>query len=264
MEIYVPSSTSFPSISSSGTFCHLNCEHCKRHYLSNMVDASHNGIYYACRKAYENGASGALISGGSDSKGRVLIDYADLKKVAQIKNFSVNVHTGLTHDVPDVLHHVKCVSIDIPPSDAVVKNIYHLNKTQEDYFDMVELYEMSRIRYVPHMCIGIEGGKIKGEIDTLERLAAINNNMVVLLSLKRTPGIPFTFNKIMTKPYEKVIKEAREMFKYLCLGCMRDKSKDKEMLWHYFDKIAWPSSIIKAELARNESTITTYKTCCAV
>jgi hypothetical protein len=142
--------------------------------------------------------------------------------------------------------------MDVPPSDYTVRTVYGLKHAGRDSY-------VSALQTLVDE--GVKGEH--GELETLELLEPIVDH-VVLLSLKRTPGQPHTEKTPGADICEKIIKEARERFKCLGLGCMRDRAPAKERLWHYFDTIAWPSSIIKDELARSERTCTTYEICCAV
>jgi uncharacterized radical SAM superfamily protein len=154
--------------------------------------------------------------------------------------------------------------MDVPPSDYTVRTVYGLKHAGRDsYVSALQTLVDEGVRVVPHICMGIDGKGEHGELETLELLEPIVDH-VVLLSLKRTPGQPHTEKTPGADICEKIIKEARERFKCLGLGCMRDRAPAKERLWHYFDTIAWPSSIIKDELARSERTCTTYEICCAV
>lgn len=264
VSLFYPSPTTFPSISVTGSWCGLMCDHCRARFLHTMVDGSTRGIFHVCREAYEGGARGALITGGSTVRGTVPIDYDELERATSFVPFAINVHAGLVEEVPSILRSVAAVSLDIPPSTRVVRDVYHLDRTQDDYFSVVGLLADAGVRYVPHICVGAEWGRVRGESETLERLASYGCDEIVLLSLRVPPGRKGPFKRVSTHEFEETIKKAREMFKCIGLGCMRDRTSEKERLWHYFDKIAWPSKIVKDELARSERTFHTYETCCAV
>ena len=218
----------------------------------------------ACETARMRGAKGALISGGCDSTGAVPLPYEDIRRAGGLGGFSLNVHTGLVTDVHEALLHVSCVSLDIPPSDYTVRTVYGISDgSRKAYIDALGALIDAGVRVVPHLCMGIDGKGEHGEVETLGILESFVDH-IVLLSMKRTPGQEHTKKVPSSGNCEKIIKEAREKFKCLGLGCMRDRAPAKERLWQYFDTIAWPSSIIKDELARSERTCTTYDICCAV
>lgn len=264
ISLFFPTPATFPSISVTGSWCGLMCDHCGARFLHTMADGTRGGIYRSCRNAYENGAHGALVTGGSTMNGAVPIDYDELERACTLTPFHINVHAGLSEEVPPTLRSVSAVSIDIPPSTRVVHEVYHLDRTQDDYFSMVEALEEAQVHYVPHICIGAEWGTVRGEGQTLERLASYGCEEVILLSLRIPPGGGDMFKHVTAHEFEDTIKKAREMFKCIGLGCMRDRTPEKERMWHYFDKIAWPSKIVKDELAQSERTFHTYETCCAV
>ncbi len=229
-----------------------------------MADSSRGSIGDACETARLHGAKGALISGGCDRTGAVPLPYEEVRRAGLIKGFPLNVHTGLISRVDEALLQVECVSLEIPPSDYTVRTVYGIRDgSRNAYIDALGLLIDAGVRTVPHLCMGIDGKGEHGEVETLGILESYVDH-VVLLSMKRTPGQEHTNRLPTTQNCEIIIKEARERFKCLGLGCMRDRAPAKERLWHYFDTIAWPSSIIKDELARSERTCTTYDICCAV
>ncbi len=241
------------------------CGHCKGFYLGNMLDASGGRMFQICQEAKSSGALGALLSGGSDQYGRVPFDNRDLERCLDMARFKVNLHIGLIDRLPATYLSAKLISVDIPSSDRVVSDVYGIKgKGRNDYFHMLDLLEDEGIRYVPHMCVGLENGVVGGEFRTLEMLESYSFEQLVILSMKRTPRADMTKKQINIGDYEKVLKMARDKFKYLCLGCMRDKDQGKEKLWHYFDKIAWPSKIIKDELKENGIAFKKCDTCCSV
>lgn len=230
-----------------------------------MVDASKTGAYEQCRIARHKGANGALISGGSDLDGSIPYDKEDLERCLGMDGFVTNVHVGLISELKYNYRDAGSISVDIPPSDRVVREIYNLkDRSLSDYIGMLELFEEDGISYTPHICVGIEEGKVDGEFEVLEILQSYSCEQLVILSLKRTPFASMTKNRLNVTDYEKVLKSARDKFKYLNLGCMRDRDNGKESLWHYFDKIAWPSTIIKGELAKMGIDTREFDTCCSV
>jgi len=265
LKLFFPSKNTFPSISTTGSRCELMCKHCLGFYLKDMVDASNEGLYQCCMKAKENGAKGALLSGGSNSDGMVPYDLEDLQRCLSIKDFITNLHLGLVDEIKRQYKGANKVSVDLPPSDNVIRNIYNLKEnTMEDYFSMLELLEEEKINYAPHLCVGLDRGRISGEEKVLERLESFSSEQLVILTLKRTPNASATKNRLEISEYEKILKKARDRFKYLSLGCMRDREREKEKLWLYFDKIAWPSKIIKDEMQKNGIVCQIYDTCCSV
>ena len=70
MKFYYPG-RKFPSFSTTGNFCNLNCPHCRGKYLQGMEETKTAEILY--EKAIElesRGGNGFLLSGGCDKIGR--------------------------------------------------------------------------------------------------------------------------------------------------------------------------------------------------
>lgn len=70
----------FPSISVTGNRCSLNCKHCAGRYLKQMKAAQRpEALKKLLKNLNEHGATGCLISGGSDKNGSIpLSEFYDV------------------------------------------------------------------------------------------------------------------------------------------------------------------------------------------
>ena len=161
----------FPAISITGDECALNCKHCGQHYLKQMQSANTpEQLKTLCIELAQNGANGILISGGCDANGSVpLENFMDI--IAAIKretNLIVNVHTGLIADIQTAQRLANTgadvASVDIVGDTETIQEIYGLDKTPNDYrLTLSFLFEGSIPNIVPHICIGLNHGELKGE-----------------------------------------------------------------------------------------------------
>jgi uncharacterized radical SAM superfamily protein len=225
----------------------------------------------------KNGAKGVLISGGYNEEGWVPLDgFIDaIERVKRETGLFLNVHTGL---VPPLLAKelgrvgVDMASVDLIGSDETIELVLGIKKTTRDYERTLK--ELSQVvpRVVPHICIGLHEGKIKGEAKALEIAAKIRPAALVFLVLTPTAGT--RFEKISPpSPSEvgRVIVNARLKFPKatLALGCMRprgDKKTEFELqaLRSGVDRIEIPSEQTIEAARKFGRDVRRLEACCAV
>ncbi len=226
----------FPAISLSGGECELNCAHCSGQYINNMVPAiSPNKLIVYCEALESRGALGALISGGCDINGQVILEpyLHALKQIKQNTNLVLNIHTGLvTQEQSRQLAKtgIDFVSLEIIGSSETIKKVYGLNNIPEDYRrSLIALRSANVPEIVPHICIGLDFGKIKGEFNAIDMLVGMDIGTLVFIVLIPTKGTKMEQCKPPSiEEVTEIIKYARanSAMKNIYLGCMRPKSKE--------------------------------------
>jgi uncharacterized radical SAM superfamily protein len=214
-------------ISVTGKYCALNCAHCGGHYLASMktVEEAHR---------YLDSATSLLISGGCDHNGKVPI----LAKLGGIKALApgrrLNWHVGLISEdeALAIAPFVHVISFDFVGDDRVIERVYKLKKTVRDY---VETYRMLRkhFRVIPHITIGLDGGRIGHERKALEILAEEGAEGLIFIVFIPTPGTEYALRP--PPPVEEVasiLAEARLLFPRtpIALGCMRPRGDYRRKL----------------------------------
>ncbi len=208
------------TISVTGGHCDMNCAHCGGHYLKNMQEIDQ----------VNNNVSSCLISGGCNSEGKVPI-LDQKKKIKQLASTSrLNAHVGLVNEeeARQIGQLAEVVSFDFIASNEVIEQVYGLKDiTKEDYLTSYQLLNKN-VKVVPHICIGLNGGKESGEMTALEMLAEENPDALAFIIFSPTRGtffehrLPPSIERVMD-----ILAFARVKFPKtpIHLGCMRPGGK---------------------------------------
>jgi len=277
LRTYYPSRM-FPSISVTGESCKLRCAHCNGHYLQHMIPAlTPDQLYQVCLDLHREGAVGCLISGGSTIDGHVPLEpYVDvIKRVKENTDLVLNVHTGLLgSDLAMRLSEAKIdvASVDVIGDNETITGVYGLNKTVEDYERSLYNHLRAGIKHiVPHICVGLNFGRISGEIKALKMIEKINPEILVFITIIPTPG---TLMEGVTPPSAemvvKIIAIARLMLRTtsISLGCMRPGGIKRRKLdclaLNAVDRMGMPTPGALKEAEELGLKIEKYASCCAL
>jgi len=213
----------FPPISISGGKCALKCRHCSSVYLRNMIPApTPESLIKACRKINENNGVGFLLSGGYDEKGRLLNLKRMLPAIKKIKKETkliINIHPGFVDKKTACNLDVDFASLEIP-SNFVIKNVFRLNKTTNDYVETYYNLKNAGIDVIPHVCV--YSGDEHKLLENIESPSAIV--VIVFTPTKNTPMQNESAPE--TKKIGNVIRKLKKMFPSIeiSLGCMRPRN----------------------------------------
>jgi len=188
-----------------------------------------------CQEAKARGAEGVLISGGSDSKGHVPLDRFGeaIKTVKDELDLKVVIHTGLVSaETARLLQEasIDAAMLDIIGDEQVAESVYHIDDGPSRMNASLGLLRDSGIPTVPHVLVGINYGKIGGELEALQMIADNDPAAVVMIALnpvRRTPmesvspPTPETIGRIMT-----IARHGMEKTPVL-LGCARPMGQHK-------------------------------------
>lgn len=187
----------FVSISVTGSACALNCEHCQTKVLDSMLSLPETGgsLYDFCARLRDRGARGVLISGGSDTTGKVrLIQHIpDMIRAREELGLVLRVHTGLTDEATcAALSEVDVdgVMVDIIGDRETIRDVYHLDASPDDYEMMLENFARYRLPAIPHIILGHYFGQMKGEWQALEIVKRRPPKILVLVILMPLTGTP--------------------------------------------------------------------------
>jgi len=168
------------AVSLTGSRCALHCAHCAGHYLSNMTPIE---------TADATGMTSCLISGGCDQRGRVPVT-AHIAQVAALRPGCIlNWHVGMIDEdeMRAIAPHVDVISFDLIGDNETIHEVYGLDYTVDDY---MHTYTMLRryTRVIPHLILGLRGGRFSGEYQALYMLKTVGLDAFVVLVLIPTPG----------------------------------------------------------------------------
>jgi len=231
-DYYCSSPTVFPSISITGSSCSLKCKHCGGIVLNTMYPAyTSEKLLELCMDLKSKGAVGCLISGGCLPDGSLpLEEFVDaLAEIKRELGWTLMVHTGIvSKSVAKQLKEagIDAALIDVIGSDETIREIYNLDVSVADYENSLQALHGVGIPIVPHVLVGLDYGKLKGELHALKMIANYEPSAVVVIAFMPIRG---TIMENVAPPVPSVIAKvlvaARLMMPStpLTLGCMRPK-----------------------------------------
>ena len=203
------------SISVTGKECEQNCAHCKGHYLQHMLPIS---------AIKDQNATSFLISGGcTDGVVPIAQHVAELKTLKEGKRY--NLHVGLIEgdEVTEIAQIADCVSFDFVGDDETIRAVFGIERKVSDY---VHCYKELRqkVKVMPHICIGLHGGEIRGEYQAVKLLQELGMDGLTFIIFTPTRGTPYA--DCLPPKIEEVVK-LLQWTRQACpsipihLGCMR-------------------------------------------
>ena len=213
------------AVSLTGTDCELDCAHCGGHYLKSMVPVW---------RANPQGAESCLVSGGCDTKGRVPVT-SHLDEVSRLRAGRImNWHVGLIGqaEAEVIAPYVDVISFDFVGDDETIREVYGLEAGVGDYVAAYELLR-SYATVVPHITVGLKGGRIAGEYEALDILEELGLEALTFIVFIPTPGTQYSDREPpRAEEVVDLLVEARLRFPGvpIQLGCMRPRGKYRDRL----------------------------------
>jgi len=283
LKVYVPGKK-FPAISVTGAACDLGCKHCNKQYLRGMVPAeTPEKLESALRSVEASGGTGALISGGSTRDGIVEMHafHAVLGQIKDGSSLALNVHTGLIDEATAVELHatgIDTISLDLVGDDATIQEIYGLHKAVDDYKRVLAGLMnagFTNDQVIPHICIGLHGGEIKGEYNVLDYINALDPRLIVFIVIipPKTPASPdsIDFKQVQSAEIARLVLTARLLYPRaeISLGCMRPGGRirndyDIAAFKAGITRIALPTQQLLKFARERGYEIELIESCCAI
>ncbi len=268
----------FPAYTVTGGECALECRHCDHRWLEGMADAKKpEELWKKAQGLAANNGIGFLLSGGCDASGSVPLEsyLPTIQRILCKTDLIVNVHTGIvTENVAKQLGEigVKVVSADVVGSNETVRNVMGIDRKASDFSDGIKLLLDAGIEHiVPHICVGLDHGKIVGELEALAAIKEIfEPKALVLISLIPTRRTAMEHvDPPSPRDLGKVVAEARRLFPetFLLLGCMRNRTTpglEEEAVNAGIDGIVNPSAACLDWVRDQGREVVKRDGCCAL
>ncbi|MHA1300999.1 MAG: radical SAM protein [Candidatus Helarchaeota archaeon] len=227
----------FIPISITGKKCQLQCDHCKAKILDSMYPAETPEQLYKIVRDFvkDKGCEGILISGGAKIDGSVpFLPFIDvIKRIKDELGITIIIHTGIiTKELAKALSDVNidAVMLDIIGHNETIQQVYHLKKSVDDYENSLKNLVNYKIPFVPHILLGLDYGKIRGEFYALKLIKQYKPLALVIISLMPFEGTPMEhIEPVSPEKIARFITSARFLFPDIpiMLGCARPKGDHK-------------------------------------
>jgi uncharacterized radical SAM superfamily protein len=226
----------FASLSVTGTSCSLKCEHCDGQLLKGMESTvTPESLFERCRQIKDKGGEGVLISGGSDSEGYVPLERfgESIRRVKSELDLEIVVHTGLVSEKTAQYlaeAQIDAAMLDIIGDERVSREVYHIENGPKKMRGSLDILESLGIPTVPHVLVGLDYGRLGGELEALEMISQGSPKAVVIIAL--SPVRKTAMENVEPPSPEdigKVLTIARLSLKEipLLLGCARPMGQHK-------------------------------------
>jgi len=280
LKAYIPGNK-FPAISVTGTSCQLHCKHCSEHYLHGMIPAeTPEKLEQVLSGIHERGGTGALVSGGSTRDGVVEMErfHGVLGSIAHSTGLQLNLHTGLIDEATARALRatgIAAISLDLVGDDTTIRDIYGLDKTVDDYKRVLSgllRAGFTSQHIIPHVCIGLDKGKVIGEYAVIDYIRELDPALVVFIVIipPRQQGHG-GFSKVPPEDVSRIVATTRVLYPgaEISLGCMRPGGKirdeyDVAAFKAGITRIAIPTRVVLTMAERGGYTIERIENCCAI
>jgi len=145
-----------------------------------------------CRRLWQSGGAGILLSGGADREGRLPWHryVQTIKKIKQETGLFVSAHVGFP-DL-DTCRELKAAGldqalIDVIGDDDTATRVYHL-EGRSRVIDSLRSIVQSGLGLVPHIVAGLHYGKERGEYQALELIRGLPLAGLVVVVLSPLAG----------------------------------------------------------------------------
>jgi uncharacterized radical SAM superfamily protein len=161
--------------------------------------------------------------------------------------------------------------IDVIGSEETIRKTLNLKVTPKDYADSLKALDESGLNFVPHVIVGLNAGKLEGELEALRMISIVKPSAIVIIAFMPIHGTAMEKTH-PPKPADiaKVASAARLMFPEtpLILGCMRPKGPERSetdvlALKAGVDAVAFPSEEAIEYAKRKGWRVSFSSYCCA-
>lgn len=266
----------YPAVSITGDKCALNCDHCRTKILAPMIAAPTPALLIEnCLKLAKKGNIGVLLSGGCDAQGRLPWQpfLSAIREVKDRTGLFVSVHSGLIDPATALALRQAGVDqalIDVIGDDRTFQDIYHVDFGVARIRASLEALQQAGLPVIPHIVCGLHYGKISGERQAVEMIAAFDVAQLVIVSLMRIPGTPlWDCEPPAAEAVAEIIAHARLKMPNvdISMGCARQRGNarlDVLAIDAGVNRLALPSEEAVLRARHYGLEIHYQRTCCSV
>lgn len=254
------------TISITGNDCALSCAHCNKYYLRFMETPEE--VMSQGPRNYKS----ALVSGGMNESGWVPVEqFTDFYTLLKQWNWRLNFHVGLFPEelMKTVKNMADRISFDYVVDRVTINEVYGISARGEDFQRTYRALKKN-FKVVPHITLGLYGGRISGEWDALDSLKDFNPDEIIFLIFRPTRNTKYHGKTPPSfKEVESIFKYARDLFPeaVFSLGCMRPRGEygfqlEKCALHFGFKKFVLPSKLFRDQVSKRGFRIIDSWECC--
>jgi len=163
------------------------------------------------------------------------------------------------------------VSLDIVGNPATAKKVYGIEIGPEKYRDSLIALEKNFGVVSPHVCVGLDFGKVSHEIEALKIVSSIKPTTIEIIALMPLRGTPMENSRPDPMDVAKIIAIAQLWFPGtpINLGCAHSKGTDRAMIEELalragVSGIALPTPKTEEVALRMGYDTRKIETCCAI
>ncbi len=247
---------SFPAFSITAGACALNCDHCQAKILEPMIPATSPDHFERMVREMiiTQDLQGFLLSGGSNRRNEVKYEryYPVIERLKRDHpHLKIALHSALL-DAPRAkameAAGVDTAMMDVIGAAATIRDVYHLDRTVDDFEATLATLTATRMEVVPHIVIGLHYGRLLGEANALDIVSRHPIHSLVLVVIMPFYAKSGTFVTPATSDVGRIFLEARRRIpdREVLLGCARPPGMHRRVTDAYavmagLDGIAFPA-----------------------
>lgn len=271
---------SFPAFSITAGGCALNCDHCQAKILEPMIPATKPEMLYEKVRdlVMLQDLQGFLLSGGSNKRNEIAYGryFPIIEKLkTEFPHLKVAIHTALTDQqtANDMANcGVDTAMMDVIGHQDTIREVYHLDRTVDDFEATLEALTNTSMEVSPHIVIGLHYGRLLGEANALDIISRYPVNALVLVVLMPIYSKPGTFVTPSAHDVGRIFLESRQRLsadQKVLLGCARPAGMHKRITDAYaimagLDGIAFPAEGVVGVSEAIGRTYHQEHACCSI
>ncbi|MFN0301694.1 MAG: radical SAM protein [Burkholderiales bacterium] len=270
---------SFPAFSITAGGCALMCDHCQAKILEPMIPATSPEQFERTVREMiaTQDLQGFLLSGGSNRRNEVRYERY-FPAIERLKHdhphIKIALHSALL-DAPRAKQMesagVDTAMMDVIGAEATIREVYHLDRSVDDFEATLAALTATRMQVVPHIVIGLHYGRLLGEPNALDIVSRHPIHSLVLVVVMPFYAKPGTFATPATSDVGRVFLEARERLpdREVLLGCARPPGMHRRVTDAYavmagLDGIAFPADGMLAVAGSIGRAALQEHACCSI